>query len=59
MKQTSLPSEIQPADAFRRVLAAYEARGFDTGAIRQWCIPELDAEMLVEATRVQRPKRQR
>ena len=57
MKQTSLPSEIQPADAFRRVLAAYEARGFDTGAIRQWCIPELDAEMLVEATRVQRPKR--
>ena len=31
--------------------------GFDTAAIRQWCIPELDAEMLVEATRAQRPKR--
>jgi predicted O-methyltransferase YrrM len=57
MKQTSYPSEIQPADAFRRVLGGYEACGFDTGAIRQWCISELDGQMLVEATHVRRPKR--
>ena len=57
MKQPSYSSEIRPADGFRRVLGAYEIRGFDTAAIRQWCIPELDAEMLVEATRAQRPKR--
>jgi predicted O-methyltransferase YrrM len=57
MKQTSYASEIQPADAFRRVLGSYEACGFDTDAIRQWCISELDGQMLVEATRVRRPKR--
>ena len=51
------PSEIQPGEAFRRVLGAYEACGFDTAAIRQWCIPDLDGQMLVEATRVQHPKR--
>jgi predicted O-methyltransferase YrrM len=55
--ERSCPSEIQPADAFRRVLDAYEVCGFDTTAIRQWCVPELDAEMLVKATRAQRPKR--
>jgi predicted O-methyltransferase YrrM len=57
MKQTSYPSEIQPADAFQRVLGGYEACGFDTDAIRQWCISELDGQMLVEVTRVRRPKR--
>jgi len=57
MKQPTYSSEIRAADAFRRVLGAYETRGFSTAAIRQWCIPELDAEMLVEATRAQRPKR--
>src|SRR6266516_5971802 len=57
MKQASSLSEIRPADMFRHVLGAYESRGFDIAAIRQWCIPELDGEMLVEATRVQHPKR--
>ena len=57
MKQTSDFGEIASADMFRRVLDAYEVRGFDVAAIRQWCIPELDAEMLVEATRAQHPQR--
>jgi predicted O-methyltransferase YrrM len=39
------------------VLQVYEVCGFDTTAIRQWCIPELDAETLFEATRVNHPKR--
>lgn len=50
MKQPSYLTEIAPADMFRRVLDAYEVRGLDVAAIPQWCIPELDGEMLVEAT---------
>src|SRR6185437_1748038 len=57
MRQNPDLSDISPADAFRRVCNAFEVRGFDTAAIRQWCIPEHDGQMLVEATRVQRPKR--
>jgi predicted O-methyltransferase YrrM len=57
MKQPSSASSSHLPDAFRRALEAYEICGFDTAAIRQWCIPELDAEMLVEATLQQRPKR--
>ena len=53
MKQPSTPRNPRLSDA----LQAYETCGFDTAAIRQWCIPELDAEMLVEATLRQRPKR--
>jgi hypothetical protein len=46
-----------PLTRFSACLDAYEARGLDTDAIRQWCIPELDGHTLVEAVRVQRPKR--
>src|SRR5688500_6504716 len=53
MKQPYTPRHPGLSDA----LQAYEACGFDTAAIRQWCIPELDAEMLVEATLQQRPTR--
>ena len=53
MKQPYTPRHPGLSDA----LHAYEICGFDTAAIRQWCIPELDAEMLVDATLRQRPKR--
>jgi predicted O-methyltransferase YrrM len=57
MQHMTDPSEIQPGEAYRRVLGVYADCGFDTAAVRQWCIPELDGQMLVDATRVQRPKR--
>jgi predicted O-methyltransferase YrrM len=50
-------SEVGSTDAFRRVLGAYETLGFDTAAIRQWCIPELDGETLFKAIQGRRPKR--
>ena len=53
MMQPCTPRNPRLSDA----LQAYETCGFDTAAIRQWCIPELDAEMLVDATLRQRPKR--
>ncbi len=59
MKQTS---DFAQRESLRRTCfgacwAPMRSAGFDTAAIRQWCIPELDAEMLVEATRAQHPQR--
>jgi predicted O-methyltransferase YrrM/chaperonin cofactor prefoldin len=44
-------------DIYEEVLRAYEVCGFDSSAIRQWCIPEADAKSLVATTLKHRPKR--
>src|SRR4051794_4493296 len=48
---------IEPSVAFAEVLQAYDTCGFDSAAIRQWCIPESDAKTLVEYVVERAPKR--
>jgi predicted O-methyltransferase YrrM len=42
---------------YSKAMQAYEACNIDPVAIAQWCIPELDAQMLVEHVDRYRPKR--
>jgi predicted O-methyltransferase YrrM len=45
------------SEPYAKVLHAYEICHVDVAAIRQWCIPEIDAQMLVEHVVRYRPKR--
>jgi glycosyltransferase involved in cell wall biosynthesis/predicted O-methyltransferase YrrM len=53
----SMSSHNDAAEAYAKALQAYEACDVDPVAIGQWCIPELDAQMLVEHVVRDRPKR--
>ena len=53
----SPPHRVNGNSAFHAVIAAYEECGFDSAAIRQWCIPEEDAQALTEHVAARGPKR--
>ncbi len=55
-KDADLNLQSLGSEVLAHVLAAYDACGFDVAAIRQWCISELDAEMLFEAARTKQPR---
>jgi predicted O-methyltransferase YrrM len=49
--------DYDASEAYAKALQAYEACDVDVAAIREWCIPELDGQMLVEHVVRYRPKR--